>query len=219
MDSNEANTIQIDKDLASSLQELEMDELQGFAELHANHEDDSQAEMFIYACLQLLRRTGAREWAEKALLETEKWLASTPLDDDQYPRRYQIDRFIASTAKEFGHNLEGDEAARSKISKDFFYGNRYKLTGAIEDLNETIKFLLYTLSQLPPRHPGTSTVAMNLVKWHIEQFEKDEKSNLNDLKAAIEAAQPIMGTNFPDTHARAHCLKPFRQLAENSVPS
>lgn len=206
MDSNETNIFQIDEDLASSLQELDIDELQGFAELHANHEDDSQTEMFIYACFQLCRRTGAREWAEKALLESEKWLASTPLDDGQYPRRYQIDRFIASTAKDFGHTLEGDEAARSKISKDFFYGNRYKLTGAIEDLNETIKFLSYTLSQLPPRHPGMSTVAMNLAKWHMERFEKDEKSNLDNLKVAIEAAQPIMDTNFPDTHARAHWL-------------
>lgn len=81
MDSNETNIFQIDEDLASSLQELEIDELQVFAELHANHEDDSQTEMFIYACFRLCRRTGAREWAVKALVETEKWLASTLLDD------------------------------------------------------------------------------------------------------------------------------------------
>lgn len=67
MESLEIEEIQIDGEVASSLLELDNDDLEAFAELHENMTDDNEVELFIFTCFHLFKKIGSPDWADKCL--------------------------------------------------------------------------------------------------------------------------------------------------------
>lgn len=52
---------QIDHDLTATLHDLSDEELSSFVELHGDGVNESQNQVFIFACLQLYERAGSSE--------------------------------------------------------------------------------------------------------------------------------------------------------------
>lgn len=200
----ENDVFQIDEELASSLQELDDDELECFAELHESSTNDAEMELFIFACLELFKRTRAQEWAQRAAVQADLWIASTILSDDHVVRRYRIPIFISGTVAAYGHVVEGDPEIRSKNINDVLQGTRYEATDSLDVLNLTIEVAEFTLTQMPSNHPQRQRLSMDLGRWFVDRYDKT--GNLQDLRNAIQIVEGLTAVQLVDSHTHAHRL-------------
>lgn len=103
-ESMEENIFHIDGDLEAVLAELDNDELQSFTETYEDLKNDTEVELYIFTSLQLLKRTGSYEWTEKATMQAHKWVVLTPIEDEDFHRRYRIQHLVGHVARDKGQS-------------------------------------------------------------------------------------------------------------------
>ncbi|KAL2014889.1 hypothetical protein VTN00DRAFT_2414 [Thermoascus crustaceus] len=202
----ESEVFQINEEIASSLREIDDDELRVFSELHEDPTNDEEIELFIFTNFNLYKRTGDPEWAQRAMVQTDLWLLSTPLEDEQSARRYRIANLIRATACERGHQIQGDSEVRAINDKELLQGTRYRATDSLDVLNVTIEVIALALNQMPPYYPRDPNLLMQLAKWSVARYHKSSGANHRDLQNAINIAQDVTAVGGVDPHTRAHWL-------------
>ena len=96
----------IEAEMASSLHDINDDELRSFAELHEDPTNDEQTELYIYTCFMIFKRTRSTEYLEQAIQRTEGWVAVTGLDYPDRARRFQIFDIMSARMCELRYNSE-----------------------------------------------------------------------------------------------------------------
>ncbi|KAI3011192.1 hypothetical protein CBS147346_1393 [Aspergillus niger] len=207
MDSVGIDEFRIDEDVASSIIESSNDELEGLTALYHDSSDDADIEIFIFACLVSFQRTDSLQWAEKAVRKAQQWTASTPLGDGHYRRRFRILTSIRTLANTRGTIIVGDETLETKLIENLYCGARYRETGSIEDLTDTINFRGTLLPRTQPMHRPKAV--MEMARWLIVRFEKDKQLYLGDLKSAINMVDALLSAGVPHPFSRAELLAQF----------
>ncbi|GLA04619.1 hypothetical protein AnigIFM60653_004674 [Aspergillus niger] len=204
MDSVGIEEFRIDEDVVSSILQLSNDELEGLTTLYGDSPDDADIELFIFTCFLLFKRTDSPRRAELAIRKAQKWAASTPPDHSQWRRRLAMMRSIRSSVNISWPLIYGDKELESDVLHILYSGARYRLTGSIEDLNDTINFIGSLLSRTPPipRLKGM----IDLAHWLAQRFEKDRQTYLDDLKAAIRLVRSVASAEGVDYFQRAKLL-------------
>lgn len=203
MDSVGIEEFRIDEDVVSSILQLSNDELEGLTTLYGDSPDDADIELFIFTCFLLFKRTDSPRRAELAIRKAQKWAASTPPDHSQWRRRLAMMRSIRSSVNISWPLIYGDKKLESDVLHILYSGARYRLTGSIEDLNDTINFIGSVLSRTPPipRLKGM----IDLAHWLAQRFEKDRQTYLDDLKAAIRLVRSVASAEGVD-YFQPNCL-------------
>ncbi|SPB51509.1 Aminotransferase class I and II family protein [Aspergillus niger] len=203
MDSMGINEFRIDGDVARSIVESSNDELEELTALYHDSSDDADIELFIFACLVLFRRTYSLQWGEQAYEKAQQWTASTPLGDGQYRRRFRIMTSIKALANT-QDIIVGDASLQRTILNDLYNGSRYKETGSVEDLTDTINFRGTLLPRIRPMYKPDAVLGM--ARWLVLRFEKDEQLYLGDLKSAINMVDALLSAGVPHPFSPAQLL-------------
>lgn len=116
-------------------------------------------------------------------MQTDLWIALTPLSDDQAARRYRIVTLIIGIADACGYAVEGDPDVRLKNTMDLLQGTRYQTTNSLDILNKTIELAERTLDQMPPNFPPQQGLSMDLARWLVYRYNKTGRTQ--DLRSAI----------------------------------
>ncbi|GKZ81590.1 hypothetical protein AnigIFM56816_006111 [Aspergillus niger] len=204
MDSMGIDEFRIGEDVASSIVESSNDGLEELTVLYHDSSDDADIELYIFACFLLFWRTYSLQWAEKAIRKAQQWTASTALGDYDYRRRFRIITSIRSVAITRGPTIVGDEALEMQILNNLFNGARYRVTGSIEDLTDTINYRGTLLPSIPPMHKPKAM--MDLAAWLVLRFEEDQQTYLDDLKIAIKLVSAVLSTDIPHPFSHAGLL-------------
>ncbi|KAK4172601.1 hypothetical protein QBC36DRAFT_196602 [Triangularia setosa] len=80
----------IEPEMASLLNDMSKEELCSFAELQDDLVGDDQIELYIYTCFLIFKESGSAEHLERAVQQTEGWVAVTPTNHSDRTRRSNI---------------------------------------------------------------------------------------------------------------------------------
>jgi len=86
----EIELLQIDIDMAALLDSFTDEELVSFERLHHDPESNDPVELSIYVSLLLFLRTSSAEHLNKAMEQTEGWIAALAPEHPDRPQRFQV---------------------------------------------------------------------------------------------------------------------------------
>lgn len=205
-ESMEENIFHIDGDLEAVLAELDNDELQSFTETYEDLKNDTEVELYIFTSLQLLKRTGSYERTEKATMQAHKWVVLTPIEDEDFHRRYRIQHLVGHTARDKGHRVPADQGFIKKQGSMALEGTLYEMTRSPEDFDFTINIRMFFLSHMPRDNPKKPWCEMDLAEMFFERGSKGSKPKIDDLQLAVRTARSAVTKQDVDPHRRAHWL-------------
>ncbi|KAI3010236.1 hypothetical protein CBS147345_6564 [Aspergillus niger] len=100
--------------------------------------------------------------------------------------------------------IVGDASLQRTILNDLYNGSRYKETGSVEDLTDTINFRGTLLPRIRPMYKPDAVLGM--ARWLVLRFEKDEQLYLGDLKSAINMVDALLSAGVPHPFSPAQLL-------------
>ncbi|KAI1151405.1 CHAT domain-containing protein [Nemania diffusa] len=86
----ETNLFKVDTEMASCLQDLEDESLQYFLEIEEENTGNDPDELFIYTCFLIFSRSQNIEYLDRAIRRAQSWLSSTPPENEDRARRFEI---------------------------------------------------------------------------------------------------------------------------------
>ena len=192
---------QIDEDLATLLHDLSEEDLVAFTELYVDPGDVSQIQVFIFSCLQLYLRNESSVWIERAYTQADAWEA-VETDPDQKLRAARIKSVVFGRAKSEHRQILVDQG-ESQNAVDVFNGARYKQTGSLHDLDQTIGFLKHVMVVIPTGHPERPEHMVKLAEWLVERYNKSWRDGAENLNEAIDLIEQVLNAGVEESHFHA----------------
>ncbi|KAI1740156.1 CHAT domain-containing protein [Xylaria scruposa] len=80
----------VDAEMASCLQDLDDESLHYFLEIEEENTENDPDELFIYTCFLIFSRSQNIEYLDRAIQRAQSWLSSTPTENEDRARRFEI---------------------------------------------------------------------------------------------------------------------------------
>ncbi|EPS45867.1 hypothetical protein H072_279 [Dactylellina haptotyla CBS 200.50] len=217
----------IDPEITSSLDELDDEELENFAESQLEPQEQGpvnskQVELYIYTCFLIFRKRHSPKYLEQAIHQTGGWIAKLGVDPDN-ERRLQILDFLSAWMIQSGFISATDTASplledSQEIQPDFIpemsiqipeqhdvaiqLMRNYEQTGVLGTLNKAISIMQQNV-ELAGKYI-TPDILNDLGVMLGMRFERT--GAMDDLSCAIEAANMAVNATPQDDPTWASCL-------------
>jgi hypothetical protein len=188
----------LEPDMIGLLRGLSDEELQAFAEVQADTISDAQVELHMYVCFLLFKRTKSVEHLEQAAHRAEGWLAITPNEHPDRPRRFKIHDTMFSTMLQQDQTMEDFNATAMNLVA------RFNREGDMNDLSRAIEATNMAANATPHDHPDRAVMLSNLGVSLGTRF--DCIGDIDDLTRAIDVAGMAVNATPQDHPNRARHL-------------
>ncbi|KAK6542266.1 hypothetical protein TWF694_006226 [Orbilia ellipsospora] len=204
MDASDLIPFRVDSGITEMLQDMDEEDLRGFAEIYAELTDDTNVELYIYSCVKIFEKSNTLKYLDLAIERTDTWITVGCGDDREQTRRKKIFQLltlrksnITSTQRE---GLLGDQVIDVTtesppqnriplIDNDEYYnesillGKIYEKTKDIGKMAVAVEAAEYSLMGIPPGDPRLAPYKSNLGNRLCQKYEA--RGNIEDLNRAI----------------------------------
>ncbi|KAM0688741.1 hypothetical protein Q7P36_010816 [Cladosporium allicinum] len=189
----------LEPDMIGLLRGLSDEELQAFAELQADTMSDAQVELHIYVCFLLFKRTKSVEHLEQAAHRAEGWLAITPNEHLDRPRRFEIHDTMFSTMLQQDQTMEDFNVTATVISNS----DQFRRLSE-EDLDQAINLANTVVDGMSRDHTERRATLSHLAILLDRRFELARATD--DLDRAIEVSDMAVNATPQDHPNRGAML-------------
>lgn len=194
----------IEPEMASSLHDMDDEDLRSFAELHEDPTSDVQFELYICTCFLVFTRTGSMEYLQRAVQRAKEWLTVTPDDHQQRTRRSEVFDMLSARMYPAENNQQaGTEGGSLTTTKSAMVvrDRVLDMTWNIQDLNTAVEVAKKVVAITQPNHPHRAHRFSNLGSLLFRRFE--QTGIMDNLEHAIKADNTAIEATSPNSLDRA----------------